>query len=132
MLPRKVSLMIKMFTLPYMLTTGLFGMVRGKIAWLFKPPTLLQRAICLIICILTKCSLQIACAQDFASPLDIPILLSSNFGELRMDQFHFGIDIKTGGVSGLNVYAIDSGYVARIKVEPGGYGRALYISHPNG
>ena len=68
----------------------------------------------------------------FASPLDIPLIVSSNFGELRTEQFHFGIDFKTGGKTGLSVHAVDSGYVCRIKVESGGYGRALYIKHPNG
>lgn len=70
--------------------------------------------------------------RDFAPPLDIPLTISSNFGELRMNQFHFGIDFKTGGNTGLKVHSIDTGYVSRIKVESGGYGRALYITHPNG
>ncbi len=70
--------------------------------------------------------------QNFAFPLDIPLILSSNFGELRTDMFHMGLDISTMGETGMNVYAIDSGYLSRIKVETGGYGRALYITHNNG
>ena len=69
---------------------------------------------------------------DFRAPLDFQMFLSGNFGELRSDHFHSGIDIKTQGVSGKQVYAADSGYVSRIKVEPGGYGKALYLAHPNG
>jgi len=68
----------------------------------------------------------------FRSPLDIPLFLSGNFGELRSNHFHAGVDIKTQGVEGQSVYAIADGYVSRIKVSPYGYGNALYITHPNG
>ncbi len=71
--------------------------------------------------------------QDyFISPLDISLYLSGTFGELRTDHFHSGIDIRTGEVEGLNVYAVADGYVSRIKVSSGGYGKAIYITHPNG
>jgi len=68
----------------------------------------------------------------FRSPLDIPLLLSGNFGELRNNHFHSGLDIKTQGVEGKNVYAIADGYVSRIKIMPNGYGKIIYIDHPNG
>src|SRR6056297_1209824 len=68
----------------------------------------------------------------FRSPVDIDILLSGNFAELRGGHFHTGIDIKIQGKTGLNIYAIADGYVSRIKVSPYGYGKALYIRHPNG
>ncbi len=68
----------------------------------------------------------------FQPPLDIPLILSGTFGELRSNHFHAGIDIKTQGASGLKVYAIADGYVSRIKVSPYGYGKAIYITHPNG
>ena len=58
--------------------------------------------------------------------------LSGTMGEIRYNHFHAGIDIKTSGVEGLPVYAIDDGYVSRIKVSTGGYGNALYILHPDG
>lgn len=71
--------------------------------------------------------------QDyFRSPLDIPLSLSGNFGEIRSNHFHSGIDLRTNGREGLNTYAIADGYVSRIKVSPYGYGKALYITHPNG
>lgn len=71
--------------------------------------------------------------QDyFRSPLDIPIVLAGTFAELRSNHFHSGIDIKTEGVEGLKIYGIASGYVSRIKVAHFGYGKALYITHPNG
>ena len=68
----------------------------------------------------------------FRSPLDIPLVLSGTFGELRSNHFHSGIDIKTQGHTGLKVYAAADGYVSRIKVSPWGYGNALYIKHSNG
>ena len=68
----------------------------------------------------------------FRKPLDIPILLSGTFGELRTNHFHAGLDIKTQQVEGLNVYSAAQGYVSRIKISHWGYGKALYITHPNG
>jgi murein DD-endopeptidase MepM/ murein hydrolase activator NlpD len=68
----------------------------------------------------------------FRNPLDVPINLSGNFGELRTNHFHAGIDIKTMQQEGLKVYAAAEGFVSRIKVSPVGYGYALYIDHPNG
>ncbi len=71
--------------------------------------------------------------QDyFHSPLEIPLQLSGNFGELRTNHFHAGIDIKTEQREGLNVLAAADGYVSRIKVSPVGYGYAIYITHSNG
>lgn len=71
-------------------------------------------------------------AQDYRSPLDIPLLLSANFCELRNNHFHSGIDIKTQGVEGKPIYSVADGYISRIGVSPSGYGLALYIDHPNG
>lgn len=68
----------------------------------------------------------------FRSPLDIPLLLSGNFGELRNNHFHSGLDIKTQGVEGQKVYAIADGFISRIKISPIGYGKIIYITHPNG
>ncbi|MEL4307455.1 M23 family metallopeptidase [Joostella sp. CR20] len=71
--------------------------------------------------------------QDyFQSPLNIQFVLAGTFGELRSNHFHSGIDIKTQQREGLNVYAAAEGYVSRIKVQHYGYGKALYITHPNG
>lgn len=68
----------------------------------------------------------------FQSPLEIPILLSGSFGELRSNHFHSGLDIKTNETEGYSVLASADGWVSRIKVSPSGYGNALYIDHPNG
>ncbi len=71
-------------------------------------------------------------AQDYHPPVDIPIQLSGTFAELRGTHFHAGIDIRTQGKQGLPLRAIADGYVSRIKIQQGGYGKALYINHPNG
>jgi hypothetical protein len=68
----------------------------------------------------------------FRSPVDFQVLLSANFGEIRSGHFHSGIDIKTEGAEGKNIYACADGYISRIAVSPGGFGKALYIMHPNG
>lgn len=66
---------------------------------------------------------------DYRSPMDIPLILSANFGELRSNHFHTGIDIKTEGVINKPVYSIADGYISRISVSPGGYGLAVYVEH---
>jgi Peptidase family M23 len=68
----------------------------------------------------------------FRNPLDIPIFLAGNFGECRPGHFHSGMDIKTLGVENQPVHAAADGYVSRIKMEKGGFGHGLYITHPNG
>jgi len=69
---------------------------------------------------------------NFRSPLDIPLVLAGNFGELRSNHFHTGIDIKTERRIGLNVRSVEDGYVSRIRVSPWGYGHVVYIDHYNG
>jgi len=66
------------------------------------------------------------------APLDIPLILAGNFGELRENHFHTGLDFKTEGREGLPVIAAHDGVIARVKVSPFGYGRALYLSGPTG
>ena len=61
---------------------------------------------------------------DFRSPFDFPLLLSANFGELRPNHFHNGLDIKTGGVTGKPIHSVAEGYVSRVMVLHGGYGQA--------
>ena len=66
------------------------------------------------------------------SPIDLPLNLSGTFGEFRSSHFHYGLDVTTNKKSGYNVYSIDSGSIIRIKVSTSGYGKVLYINHPNG
>lgn len=68
----------------------------------------------------------------FRSPMDIPLVLAGTFGELRSNHFHAGIDIKTQRRQGLPIYGISDGTVTRIKISHWGYGKALYVAHPNG
>ena len=68
--------------------------------------------------------------QNFV--MDLPIDLSGTFGELRTNHFHSGIDIKTNRVEGLNIYSYEKGYISRIQVSTYGYGKAIYITHPDG
>ncbi len=66
------------------------------------------------------------------APLEIPIQLSGTFGEFRNNHFHAGLDIRTQGREGLKVKSVQSGWVNRIRVSVSGYGKALYIEHPDG
>ncbi|MCH4823349.1 M23 family metallopeptidase [Gramella lutea] len=71
--------------------------------------------------------------QDyFQNPLNVPIVLAGTFGELRSNHFHSGLDIKTQQREGLEVNASAEGYISRIKIQHYGYGKALYVQHPNG
>ncbi len=75
----------------------------------------------------------VAFSQSFIFPMDLrPVYLSANFGELRPNHFHSGVDMKTDKVEGKIVRAIDTGYVSRIQISPWGYGHVLYVTHPNG
>ncbi|MFC4721839.1 M23 family metallopeptidase [Geojedonia litorea] len=87
----------------------------------------------LILLSSSLCFSQIEYPKDyFRAPLDIELVLAGSFGELRSNHFHSGLDLKTQQRQGLNVYSIAEGYVSRIKISHYGYGKALYITHPNG
>lgn len=68
----------------------------------------------------------------FRHPLNVPMQLVANFGEIRANHWHMGLDIRTQQRENLPVYASAEGYVSRVLVEPGGFGQAIYIAHPNG
>lgn len=68
----------------------------------------------------------------FRNPLNIPINLAANFGAVRTNHFHMGLDIRTNSQENLPVMAAADGYISRIKVEQYGFGNAVYITHPNG
>ncbi len=70
--------------------------------------------------------------KEFHPPLKIKPVVSGSFGEVRPNHFHSGLDLTTNGKTGYRVYSAADGFVARIKVSPSGYGKALYIQHPNG
>ena len=96
---------------------------------------LLTLSLLTILCPFTKAqetSLTEYPQNYFFRPLDLPPVLSGNFGEIRTNHFHSGLDLKTNQREGYPVYASADGYISRIRVQIGGGGNALYISHPNG
>lgn len=70
-------------------------------------------------------------SSNFAFPLDSPYYFTANYGELRPNHFHAGMDFATGGQINLPVYAAEEGYVSRVKISSTGYGKCVYITHPN-
>ena len=70
--------------------------------------------------------------QIVHQPLDGVLAVSGELAELRNHHFHSGIDLRTGAVTGKNVYAVADGWVRRIVIRPDGYGWALYVDHPSG
>ena len=68
----------------------------------------------------------------FIYPVDAKIGLAANFGELRPNHYHMGLDCRTDRVQNKIVKAAAEGYIARVSIAPFGFGRAIYINHPNG
>lgn len=92
-----------------------------------------MKLILFLILVTSTCIAQNHYPQDyFGSPLEIPLILSGNFAELRSNHFHSGLDLKTQQRIGLKVLAAADGYVSRIKIQHYGYGKTLYVTHPNG
>lgn len=88
-----------------------------------------------IATLLLACSIQ-GYAQEktqatFTPPFDFPITFSGNFGEIRSNHFHGGLDFKTGGVIGKPVHALADGYISRIRVTNGS-GYVLDVCYHNG
>lgn len=69
---------------------------------------------------------------NYQSPLDLPLVLAANFGELRPHHFHMGLDFKTNMKEGYPIRSIQKGYVSRIKISRSGYGKVVYVNHENG
>jgi len=95
----------------------------------------MKNSSCIFLFFLFFCSFifgQIEYPKGFISPLSIPLDVSGSFGELRSNHFHSGIDLKTDKREGLDVFAVADGYISRIKIATFGYGKAIYITHPNG
>ncbi|MFC4262827.1 M23 family metallopeptidase [Ferruginibacter yonginensis] len=70
--------------------------------------------------------------QYFQWPVDAAVGIVANFGELRPNHYHMGLDCRTDQVENKPVYAAAAGYIAKVKIEPFGFGRCIYINHPNG
>ena len=70
--------------------------------------------------------------SSFIFPLKDKPALNGNYGEVRPNHFHAGIDFRTHFSDHLPIYAVADGYVSRIKISTSGYGKVLYVTHPNG
>jgi hypothetical protein len=70
--------------------------------------------------------------MNYSWPIDSTLTITGNYGELRPNHFHAGIDFSTAGKLNLPVVSIEEGYVSRIRVSAFGYGKCIYITHPNG
>jgi len=68
----------------------------------------------------------------FIYPVQAKIGLAANFGELRPNHYHMGLDCRTDQRQNVHVVAAADGYIAHVRIEPAGFGRAIYINHPNG
>ena len=69
---------------------------------------------------------------NYRWPVDVSRHLSGTFGETRSAHFHSGLDIKTWGREGYPVFATEEGYISRMAISARGYGKVLYVTHPNG
>lgn len=70
--------------------------------------------------------------SGFVLPVDEPVSLAGTFCELRVNHFHSGLDFRTGGVEGKAVCAAAAGWVSRVKVSAVGFGKVVYVDHPDG
>lgn len=70
--------------------------------------------------------------NNFIAPLSGNLGVTGSFGEIRGDHFHSGIDLRTDGVIGKEIFATKDGYISRIKVSPVGYGKSIFIEHSDG
>ena len=96
----------------------------------FKKSLLIWSSMLLIISFTQGLS-QAQSIDFYCPPLQTDLLLSGTFGEIRSNHFHSGIDFKTGK-NGVPVFSIGDGYIVRIKISTVGFGKVLYINHPEG
>lgn len=85
-----------------------------------------------IILFISNCFFNYEIKSQYAWPIDSNLQIVSNYGEIRSNHFHSGIDFSTNREINQKLYAIESGYISRLKVNSGGYGNSIYITHPNG
>src|SRR5688572_10026058 len=104
----------------------------------FRPMVTRKAGLCVSIIILCLATL-IAFISDRAkrffagydSPLDLPLNLAGNFGEVRSDHWHLGLDIRTNGKEDLPVRSVADGWISRVTISANGYGNAIYVAHDN-
>ena len=69
-------------------------------------------------------------AQNLTLPIDFPVSLAGNYAELRKNHFHMGLDFRTDNKENIRIIAVEDGYISRMVIAPNGYGKAIYIHHP--
>lgn len=84
-----------------------------------------------IVCVMIWSLCTKAQNTSYLWPIDSPYVLTANYGELRPNHFHAGLDFATGGQINKPVYSVEDGYISRIKVSSVGYGKCVYVTHPN-
>src|SRR5688500_17960982 len=70
--------------------------------------------------------------SNIKSPLHTELQLAASFGEIRPDHFHMGLDMRTNGKENMPVYAMEDGFISVVKIEPWGYGKAVFVQHNDG
>ena len=68
----------------------------------------------------------------FEWPVSTKVGIVANFGELRPNHYHMGLDCRTDGKVNVPIVAAADGYIAKIHIDATGFGRCIYINHPNG
>ncbi|MDD6472557.1 MAG: M23 family metallopeptidase [Bacteroidales bacterium] len=96
--------------------------------WLSKPVKSRLAVMLGVLCLSLPLPAQ---EKGYIPPFDFPIAFSGNFGELRSNHFHGGLDFKTQGVSGKEVRALADGYISRIRVTNGS-GLVLDVHYQDG
>ena len=76
--------------------------------------------------------LSILLCQDYIWPTNASNTITAFFGEERPQRYHAGIDIRTYGKNGFEIYAIEDGYIEKIKTDYKGYGNTIYLKLKDG
>ncbi len=64
---------------------------------------------------------------NYLWPTNTSNSITTLFGEKRSRRFHAGIDVRTFGKIGDKIFAVETGYISRIKISSDGYGKAIYL-----
>lgn len=70
--------------------------------------------------------------RNYVKPLEEVNTLSGSYLELRRNHFHGGLDFRTNSDVNKKIFAVESGWVSRITVEPRSYGKRVEITHADG
>ena len=65
--------------------------------------------------------------QDYLWPTNASNTVTAFFAEERPRRYHAGIDIRTYGKNGFEIYAIENGYIEKVKIYYKGYGNTIYL-----